>query len=412
MKMYEQNPQFQAAAKICQTLEAHGHQAWLAGGCVRDFLLQRVPNDFDIATSAKPDQIEALFPRTVAVGKNFGVIVVVDDQIQTEVATFRLDGLYQDGRRPEGVVFASPEEDALRRDFTVNAMFYDLKKDEVVDFVGGIEDLKQGQLKAVGDPLLRFEEDHLRLLRCVRLSAQLEFEIEEKTWAAVVQQAKSVQTVSGERIQEELSKLLMAGNSGGFQAKVFERLFRSGILSALVKHDGLCWIPAESFFVRRVLLKEDLWFRFFLWIQQLATASGGLSLWFFESLCEQWKFSRELKQKVLKSLHWMFEDDSLAQHSLGELIELSYDPDQMRGLVEYAEHLSKKPEQDLWRQMLERRKHLGAFRPGPLVQARDLMDRGVRGENLGKALKWCYHRQLEGLANSASELLLRWQELK
>ena len=160
MDLYRQNKQFLLAEMICESLQAKGFEALLAGGCVRDFLLGRVPADFDVATKATPDQVEALFPKTIPVGKKFGVIVVIDtvSGAQVEVASFRKDGDYQDGRRPESIELTNAEEDSKRRDFTVNGLFYDLATKKVLDYVDGLEDLKLKRIRAIGNPTLRFKE--------------------------------------------------------------------------------------------------------------------------------------------------------------------------------------------------------------------------------------------------------------
>jgi len=195
---------------VCKVLESAGYQAWLAGGCVRDAILGVVPQDFDIATSATPDQIQGLFPKSIDVGKAFGVIILPFKDFQIEVATFRKDLEYVDARRPSGIAFSKPQEDAKRRDFTVNALFFDITNDKVVDFVSGLDDLKKKILRAVGDPVLRFSEDHLRILRALRFAAQLDFEIEEDTLDAIRSHHSSVSTVSKERIRVELLKLFKA----------------------------------------------------------------------------------------------------------------------------------------------------------------------------------------------------------
>lgn len=183
-----------------------------------------------MATDAKPDQVEKLFEKTVSVGKNFGVIVIpLPDGGIVEVATFRRDGAYADGRRPTEVVFADRIEDAKRRDFTVNALFYDLRAGEILDYVGGREDLEKKILRVVGDPVERFREDKLRLLRAVRFSGQLDFEIEPETEKAVREYAGELRQVSRERIRDEIDKLLMAPSA----ARGFEALFRTGLTEAV-----------------------------------------------------------------------------------------------------------------------------------------------------------------------------------
>ena len=184
-----------------------GFAAFWVGGCVRDFLLGREPQDFDIATDAKPEQVEKLFKRTIPVGKKFGVIIVVEGGHQFQVATFRAEADYQDGRRPEKIIFANAEADALRRDFTVNGLFYDPLTEKIHDWVGGEKDLRAKIIRTIGEPEERFGEDHLRLLRAVRFAAQLNFEIEPKTFAAIQKLAPKIKLISAERVRDELIKL-------------------------------------------------------------------------------------------------------------------------------------------------------------------------------------------------------------
>jgi poly(A) polymerase len=195
------------ATKIMQQLQAAGFAAFWVGGCVRDFLLGREPQDFDIATDARPEQIEKLFKRTIAVGRKFGVMVVVEGGHQFQVATFRAEADYKDGRRPEKIIFANAEADALRRDFTVNGLFYDPVTKKIHDWVGGEKDLRKKIIRTIGPPEERFAEDHLRLLRAVRFAAQLNFEIEPETFAAVKSLAPKIKLISAERIRDELLKL-------------------------------------------------------------------------------------------------------------------------------------------------------------------------------------------------------------
>jgi poly(A) polymerase len=195
------------AAKIVQQLQAAGFAALWVGGCVRDFLLGREPQDYDIATDAKPEQVEKLFKRTVGVGKKFGVMVVVEGGHNFQVATFRAESDYQDGRRPETIHFADAKADASRRDFTVNGLFYDPISKKTHDWVGGEKDLRAKIIRTIGKPEERFAEDHLRLLRAVRFATQLDFEIEPKTFSAIKSFASKIKLISAERIRDELLKL-------------------------------------------------------------------------------------------------------------------------------------------------------------------------------------------------------------
>lgn len=221
-----QRPPRQSAAEIVRTLQDAGHSAFWVGGCVRDFLLGREPGDYDIATSARPEQIEALFTKTIPVGRKFGVIIVVAEEHQFQVATFRAEADYRDGRRPETVVFADARADAGRRDFTVNGLFYDPVTETIHDWVEGETDLRAKLIRTIGSPDERFAEDHLRLLRAVRFATQLGFEIETTTFAAIQQHAAKIKLISAERIRDELLKLFAAPEA----ARGLELLHASGLL--------------------------------------------------------------------------------------------------------------------------------------------------------------------------------------
>src|SRR3989440_7172691 len=224
------------AISIVCTLREHSHRAYLVGGCVRDLLLGREPADYDVATSATPEQVMRIFPETYAVGAQFGVVLVPapDDALQSrtvEVATFRSDLGYSDGRRPDEVRFSrDPEEDVARRDFTINGMMLDPEKNEVLDFVGGRKDLEDGIIRAIGDPERRFTEDKVRMLRAVRFAARFDFEIEAQTMAAIQRHAHEIQVVSCERVRDELTKMLTEGRA----RRAFLLLDQSGLLGEVL----------------------------------------------------------------------------------------------------------------------------------------------------------------------------------
>jgi poly(A) polymerase len=220
-----------AARAIVERLRGEGHQALFAGGAVRDRLLGREAEDFDVATSATPDAVMRLFPDHTAVGAQFGVVLVREQGAQVEVATFRTDASYKDGRHPTAVAYAStPEEDVARRDFTINALLLDPATGAVLDFVGGRRDLAAGMLRAVGDPERRFREDRLRMLRAVRFAARLGFQIEPATWAAIQRQAAEIRHISAERVRDEILKMLSEGRA----RRAFELLDQSGLLQAVL----------------------------------------------------------------------------------------------------------------------------------------------------------------------------------
>ncbi len=219
-----------AAVRIVSVLREHGHTAFFAGGCVRDHLMGKKPDDIDIATTAKPDQVERLFKKTIPVGRQFGVMLVVEDDIPFEVATFRAEGGYEDGRHPTKVSFTVPEEDARRRDFTVNGLFYDPLSNEILDYVGGRDDIRRKVIRAIGNPEERFREDKLRLLRAVRFASTLGFEIEPDTWHAIKKNARDISAVSPERIREELGKIFTREGS----ERGFVLLHESGLMKEIL----------------------------------------------------------------------------------------------------------------------------------------------------------------------------------
>ncbi|AKJ64878.1 CCA tRNA nucleotidyltransferase [Kiritimatiella glycovorans] len=225
------HPAYETALRVLATLREAGHKAWFAGGSVRDRLLGREAKDYDVATDALPSRVEELFSRTVAVGKSFGVIAVVEDDIQIEVTTFRSEDQYEDGRRPGSVTPTTPEEDAQRRDFTINGLFYDPVADRVIDYVGGREDLARGLVRAIGDPGERFGEDHLRMLRAVRFAATLEFEIETRTREAIRALAGRIDRISAERIEIELTRTLTESPRPG---RALCTLLDTGLLAEVI----------------------------------------------------------------------------------------------------------------------------------------------------------------------------------
>jgi poly(A) polymerase len=218
------------AVAIVQRLRAAGYESFFAGGCVRDRILGLAAKDIDITTAAKPDEIRQLFPRTIPVGAQFGVMLVLIDDEPFEVATFRYDGAYLDGRHPSEVRFGSLEEDVRRRDFTINGMVYDPIDDRIIDLVGGQKDLERHLVRAIGNPLQRFAEDRLRMIRAVRFAARLNFAIESETLAAIKALAATVTSVSWERIGDEITRILTEDGA----RKGFELLDATGLLQEIL----------------------------------------------------------------------------------------------------------------------------------------------------------------------------------
>lgn len=220
----------ETAREIAARLRENGHTAYFAGGCVRDMVRGLTPKDFDIATDATPEAVQKLFPRTYAVGAHFGVIIVLENGFQFEVATFRSDEAYIDGRHPSAVHFSSPEEDAIRRDFTINGMFYDPFAEKLIDFIGGRADIEAKLVRAIGDPAQRFSEDRLRMLRAVRFATVLDYTIDKQTWNALVANAASINKISAERIRDELVRIFLSPN----RIRGWDLLDSSGLMGTIL----------------------------------------------------------------------------------------------------------------------------------------------------------------------------------
>ena len=274
-----------AAESIVDRLRAAGHEAYFAGGCVRDLLLGQEPADFDVATDARPEKVLGLFPRTFAVGAHFGVVLVADwidgQEIVTEVAAFRCDESYTDGRRPESVRFSeSAEEDVERRDFTINGMLLDpqilREKDDlgvsVLDYVGGRADLTARLVRAIGDPEKRFEEDKLRMLRAVRFAARFDFEIEAGTEAAIRRLAGAVGVVSRERVRDEVTRMLMEGSA----RRAFELMDQTGLLKEVLPEiDRLHGVEQPPEFHP----EGDVWVHTMMLLEQLPAGVSPTLAW-------------------------------------------------------------------------------------------------------------------------------------
>jgi tRNA nucleotidyltransferase/poly(A) polymerase len=265
-------PRAQEASRIVHNLRRHGYSAYLVGGCVRDLVLGREPADYDVATSATPQEVMRLFPLTYAVGAQFGVVLVpvrqdspdgTRDNYSIEVATYRSDGAYSDGRHPDQVQFSAEARlDVQRRDFTINGLLLDPANEEVLDYVGGLDDLKRNIIRTIGDPHLRFEEDKLRMLRAVRFAARFGYEIDQSTFIAIRERAAQIHQVSRERIRDEILKMLTEGRA----KRAFELLDETGLLEQVLpeikKMQGVQqppeYHPEGDVWVHTLLLLEGL----------------------------------------------------------------------------------------------------------------------------------------------------------
>jgi tRNA nucleotidyltransferase (CCA-adding enzyme) len=399
LSLLKSHPQWGLANKIFQTLSEQGYETYLAGGCVRDLLLGLKPKDIDIATAAAPAEIVKLFKRTINVGENFGVIRVAEDGQDIEVATFRKDGDYKDGRHPEAVIFSGPENDAQRRDFTINALFLQPQQSEIIDYVGGCADLAKRQIKTVGQAEKRFQEDHLRLFRAVRFTAQLDFSIDATTWSAIQKNSSSIKTVSPERIRDELSKLL----NSPYALKGLELFITSGLFKALFGEP-----PPQTLKTWQCLLPVTaktngfLWLAFF-WplLQSVKTPSE------WELAKSQVRPTKDDERNfkiaqdfILGLSHWR-------QRRLGEKILFLMEPVGAQILTFMAEQDPK------WRSDLGEleTKLQGAHGGRPqiiaILKGQDVTD--LKGSERGRALHQGFLAQLEGAFKSRPEAL-SWLE--
>jgi poly(A) polymerase len=255
-------PAREAAVTLANRLKAAGHEALFAGGCVRDKLLDHSPQDYDIATSAVPSEVLALFPGSNEVGAHFGVVIAKHGGHHVEIATFRTDGSYRDGRRPESVTFSTPQEDARRRDFTINGLFEVPETGEVIDYVGGLADLKAGVIRAIGDANARFTEDGLRLLRAVRFAARIGFTIEPETDKALRECAPLLDRISPERIRDEFSKILTSPRRRAGVEHLVEtgliRHFMPEVLPLIGCEQPPEWHPEGDVYVHTLIMLEML----------------------------------------------------------------------------------------------------------------------------------------------------------
>jgi poly(A) polymerase len=384
----------QAAIRIVRQVRDAGFEAMLAGGCVRDMLLKRKPKDYDVATNAKPNDVAKLFRRTLKVGAKFGVVVVLIDKIQIEVATFRTESGYADGRHPSKVRFTSPREDAARRDFTINAMFFDPIAKKVIDYYKGQADLKKRIIRTVGKPAERFGEDYLRMLRAVRFSTQLGFTIEPKTKAAVCDGAKNITKISGERIAAELEGILVSPG----RAEGIKLLIETGLAEFIFP--GFC-CPGAGFEVR-VLANLPKKIDFSL---GLAGLFAGFETGFAIEKCELLKLSRNQNKQIeflLDNRGQLLKDLSLSELKL--LLSEPYFED----LFALQKAIQKASSQIIG-PLIKLRKRIKQLkgvelRPKPLLNGHDLIALGaVPGPTLGQLANEMYIAQLEGQLQSEEE---------
>lgn len=405
------------ACSIVESLSRHGHQALLAGGCVRDKLLGKIPKDFDVATSATPDQVRQIFGHrhTIPVGAAFGVITVIGDQASgnVEVATFRCDGGYSDGRHPDQVTFSNAEHDAQRRDFTINGLFFDPLTDTVIDYVQGQVDLEKRLIRAIGVPHDRFNEDHLRMLRAVRFATVLGFEIESDTLSAIQDLAEQILTVSGERIAAEMQRLLASPRRGSG----LNLLGQSGLLRHLMpKWDWQSpYLHGTESFARQSLDQAAISDSFLevslatMTLQQrLASHPTAESVpWItvlsstslvMDDVVRAWKLSNESKA-VFRAIHLHLATVARARQLPWSQLQPTMIAPKIRAVLDVATCLQlggwiSREDIEVCREHL--RRPIDELNPAPLLTGDELKKRGfTEGPLLGRCLTELRRKQLD-----------------
>jgi poly(A) polymerase len=459
--MQNATPQFDAALKILKTLRDSGYEAYFAGGCVRDLLLGRTPQDYDVATSATPDVVLDMFPRTFAVGAHFGVVLVAAEQdgyssaaaqapSVTEVATFRSDGLYSDGRHPDEVRYTkTAEEDVQRRDFTINGLLLDpLHRDDpldkggfdakilrpaIVDYVGGLADIDARLIRAIGRPERRFEEDHLRLLRGVRFAARFGFEIEPSTFAAMRKLAPRIHAVSRERVRDELTKMLTEGRA----RRAFELLDETGLLQQVLpevaKMKGVAQPPQFH-------PEGDVWTHTLMLLEQLQPGCPLTLAWgallhdvgkpptfrvapdrirfdghveigvaIGAEICRRLRFSNDDTRQILSLIenHMKFADaPRMKASTLKRFFRLENFPEHLR--LHRMDCLAAHGNLDIWEFVREHFESMPeeAVRPRPLLTGRELIAAGYEpGPEFKEMLQAAEDAQLESAVTTTEEAL-------
>ena len=381
----------QAAIKITKRLHDNGFEALFAGGCVRDMLLRRRAKDYDVATNAEPSDVIKLFKRTLKVGAKFGVVIVRIDGCQVEVATFRTEAEYSDGRHPGDVKFSDAAEDASRRDFTINGMFYDPLKKKVVDYVNGQADLKSRIVRTIGTPRKRFSEDYLRMLRAVRFSTQLGFAIEPQTFSAICINARNIAKISGERIAMEFEGILASPNRFAGASVLIESGLAEAVFPGFVREQPKFAIKVLSQLRRKVDFALAL-----------AGFFAGSESEFALTKLKILKLSRSQNRhiKFLLTNRGQLLDDRMSLAQLKMLLAEPYfwDLYELQRAIQKAEPDGRKSIASLIK-LSKRINALGdvELRPKPLLNGHELIRLGaIQGPGLGQLAEEMYIAQLEG----------------
>lgn len=436
----------QHAEEIVRRLKQSGYEACFVGGCVRDFILGDVPGDYDIVTSARPEQVTSLFDHTVAIGAKFGVVAVIADGHPYEVATFRSDDVYEDGRRPTHVHFSSAKEDVFRRDFTVNGLLMDPETDKIVDYVNGRADIEKKIIQAIGDPDSRFNEDFLRMLRAVRFAANLGFAVDSATQKAIERNAAKINQISAERVQEELGKILTHGGARrGFELMIDTGILRE-ILPEIDKLKGVEQPPRfhpegdvlQHTLIMLELLPEDgetgdnlclAWGALLHDVGKAVTRSedeNGVHFYghvkkgeeIADDIMQRLKFSRAQRETVLNLIHYHMVFMNVQKMRPGRLKRFLRMPDfNLHLTLHRLDCLASHGMLDNYEFCRDQLHHLAQddLHPPRLITGDDLIALGfTRGKIIGEILQALEDEQLEGRITTQEEardyVLVNWDK--
>jgi len=389
MQILKSHPDFYFATAIYRKLSDLGYKTYFAGGCVRDSIMGRSCHDIDLATSARPEKIISLFDKVIDVGKDFGSVKIVGDKGQIDVTTFRADGDYADGRRPKSVNWSSEKEDALRRDFTINSLFWDPDRDQVIDFVGGLDDIKNKIIKTNGMPSVRFKEDYLRMLRAVRFHYQLGFKLEDSVIESIFDLKENIKQVSKERITEELNKIFL-----NCELRLdFSLLCKTEILKPLgfnLNEAKVLNFSKRTHETSEVIYK---WFEFFVFFYQKNEKKD------FTSCINQFVFSKDQKKILFYLTEKLKKTSGCNNLEIGEWIELSYETDGDY-LIRFLSFHKMLPSSLVY--LLNEQNNLKE-KPKPYLVFDDIKNKNFKSAS--KVLKNIYWKQLEGFFKNKEEVL-------
>lgn len=385
------------ATAVVRRLRDSGHEAYFVGGCVREMMLGAQPKDYDVTTDALPDRVAELFPKVVEVGKRFGVVMVVESGTVVEVATYRTEGSYSDGRRPDSVRFATAREDVSRRDFTVNALLLDPLTGELIDHVGGLADLRAGLLRTVGDPHERFREDHLRLLRAVRFTARLGFRLDDAARRACVELAPLSARVSAERLHDELTRMLSHRSRAAAMRLLEDLGLRAHVLPEIDAITPEALVTLER--LRADAGAEPAW---------SVVLEGDAAR--AEGLARRLRMSRKETERVLALVRGRGLPAAAPAMRQGALRRLLASPalDDLLDVARAGSHDDAAGAVFLE----EARARWGTRLPPPLVDGSDLAQAGVApGPAMGRVLEALRDEQLDGSLTTRAQALVRAEQL-